>query len=126
MGDNMSTKLSPFGVILRQYRTSNKITLDQLGKELKLSKSFISYVERGHKPVTQKLLNYVLFRVPTCKEEEDSITRAADYQAKEIRLDIELTDAKRKHLASEFKRRVHTLTLRQINDVMKILKKDMS
>lgn len=45
--------------LVRRMRLSLGLTQDAFAKKLGYTRSFISQLERGHKPITQKLLNEI-------------------------------------------------------------------
>ncbi len=48
------------GEILRDLRLKNGLTMEELGKKLKRSASFINSMEKGRKPIPEELLNSII------------------------------------------------------------------
>ena len=48
------------GEILRDLRLKNGLTMEELGKKLKRSASFVNSMEKGRKPIPEELLGNII------------------------------------------------------------------
>ena len=97
-------RLTPFGKQVRRYRLDADVTLSDMADALRVTRSYLSAVETGRKPLNDELVRNIVAYFKTLKTDAQNLFALADLTATDLPLD-DLDEDERQAVAA-FARRL--------------------
>ena len=110
------------GQLLKEYRLSKELTLDQLADAIGYSKSYLSLLEASKRPLTDEVMYTILGYLKTSKIELATIKDARIHESPA--LSVSLMDLKphQKELVIKFIDGLHRLSTVKCEKIIEVLK----
>lgn len=114
-----NSALSPFGIEFRALRVRRKMRLLDVARTLGKTPSFISAIEVGRKSLPEDFIPSISSTLELSPAEVERLQRAADISKKLVTIEPESPEAR--ILASRIARKINSLSLEKIKELLKYL-----
>lgn len=110
--------------LLNQARIRSQLTLDQLAEKSGYSKSYLSLIENGNRPLRKSVLKNLNPILSLSSDDYLEIFKAIEIEQPSLLIDMKPLSNRKKELAILFSRRLLDLSEYDIESVLAIISKD--
>lgn len=113
--------ITPFGKELRKIRIDRSLSLRDMAEALDVSSAYLSAVENGKRPITDKTFNAILAYLNTDEATVSALKKARELSARTVTLSLEAANDTAKETLLAFARNFNSLSNEEIARIQQIL-----
>ena len=114
-------KTTAFGRHLRKLRIDHGMIMRDLADAMEVSSAFVSALELGKKPISDKHINQVTEHFKLSVAETHELKRSADISQPSVKIDLTEQNENNRELAVSFARNYQNMSIEDQRRLMKML-----
>lgn len=117
-------KLTPFGKAVRKHRIEIGVRLKDMADTLGVSSAYISSIEVGKKSPSAALVDQIAEYLNLGETDNRKLHKLANEARTGVMLNLKGVSKQRRELAAAFSRKFNELSVSEVEDLMKVLKRE--